>query len=98
MGYERENNEQSEGVFTPQIVVSLFKFHSHSYYVGEKCLSLRSAHFSPRTVILYKKNSAIHIYRFPKMIPHISFYLFDVNCAFGFVSGYAIATSFSLLV
>ena len=77
MGYERENNEQSEGVFTPQIVVSLFKFHSHSYYVGETCLSLLSAHFSPRIVYFRKIGiGAIHIIDFTRVISHIVFSVF----------------------
>ena len=37
-------------------------------------------------------------YGFTKFISHISFILFDVNCAFGFVSDYAIATKRYLLV
>ena len=80
-----------------KLLVPLFKFYSRSYYVGEKCLSLRSAHFTPRVVVLYIKNGAIHIYRFPKMISHISFPFFGVNCAFLAVSDYAFAARFMLV-
>ena len=38
------------------------------------------------------------IFRFTKLISHVLFYLFDVNCAFLAVSDFAIAASFSLLV
>ena len=37
-------------------------------------------------------------FRFLKRISHVLFYLFDVNCAFLFVSNYAIATNVMLLV
>ena len=37
-------------------------------------------------------------FRFLKRISHVLFYLFDVNCAFLFVSDYAIATNVMLLV
>ena len=39
---------------------------------------------------------AIHIFRFTKLISHVLFYLFDVNCAFGFVSDYTVAASLVL--
>ena len=47
---------------------------------------------------MYIKNGAIHIYGFTKLFSHVLFYRFDVNCAFGFVSDYAIATKRYLLV
>ncbi len=72
--------------------------HSRSNCVGVKCLSLCSAHFTPRKVISYKELAQFTFFRFTKFISHISFYLFDVNCALLTVSVYAISASLSLLV
>ena len=41
---------------------------------------------------------AIHLFRFTKMISHIRFTFFDVNCAFLFISAFAVAAMLWLLV
>ena len=45
-----------------------------------------------------KRKAQFTFYGFTKFISHISFSIVCVNCAFGFVSDYAIVASFSLLV
>ena len=53
----------------------------------------------PRIVSLRKIGfGAIHIFRFTKLISHVLFYLLGVNCAFFFVTDYAIAASLVLSV
>ena len=47
--------------------------HRRSNCVGVKCLSLRSAHFTPRKVISYKELAQFTFFRFTKFISHISF-------------------------
>ena len=59
-------------------------------------LKRKSTHFVcafslQKQFVLGKHNSAIHIFRFTKLISHISFYLFDVNCAFFSCSDFVIA-------
>ena len=51
--------------------------------------------YSPRIVLFRKIELAqFAIFKFSKLISHVLFYLFGVNCTFRFVSDYAVAASF----
>ena len=79
----------------------LFSFHISPLFkrcrlkmlIASLCAFIRRGQF-----VLGKQNWRNSHFRFTKLISQISFSLFVVNCAFIFVSDYAIATSFSLLV
>ena len=74
--------------------VSLSFHFRHSYCVEAKNHSLRSWLFASRIVCLDIEKGAIHILRFTKLISHIAFYIYFVNCAFLAAADYVLAASF----